>query len=104
MSADNWDECPRCKVRNQEIIESNKRRLEQGYGQMSQEEWLVLKEQVDNPAYQDNSLKEYYEQGLMQELDGTWKYYVRYYGRCTNEGCGFEIKKAIDEEIQVEEG
>lgn len=101
MSADSWDACPRCKQRHEQLMTTKALQLEQGYGTMPQEKWLALKKEVDDPPLLDDSLKEYHEQGLIQKADGTWEYYVRYHGTCNNDGCGFEIKKEIDEAIDV---
>lgn len=83
MSADNWDECPRCK--GAEV--AAKAALDSAYGVVTREEWEELQERYS--ATQDIpecTFREDYEIYGAQEGEIT----VSYLGQCTR--CGLKLE------------
>lgn len=90
MSADNWAVCPRCKKLEMETIAELDRRIEQEYGKISIDDFLVLRNEAQNRReglpLQKATFREDYE--IYGAEDGGVE--VNYRGSCNC--CGLALK------------
>jgi len=86
MSADNWTTCPGCTNRIKNI-----EKLKNGYGKLSEKEYLELREQMKKIT-EDDSLRENYEIGISDN-----KFSVSYHAYC--EECGFKYTYSYEKKI-----
>ena len=95
MSADNWRICPQCQARD--VAEKKKLDIElaASYGSISSEDWLVLKEKIDNPTQLEETLREDYEFFMGNE----GLFYAKYSAQCTE--CGFEHDFKHEEQLKI---
>jgi len=103
MSADNWDECPICKLKK----ENSFKILKDKYGKISQDEYEKLKKELDeeyepDDDYEHTPLREDYEQGV----DDKGLCYVIYSGVCQRCGASWQFDKRdilplADEDIKI---
>lgn len=93
MSADNWAICPQCKkdeaARKQELIE----KLYQSYGNVTEEDYLELKEKSERGSELRETLREDYE--TFMDSDGL--FFVGYSCSCDvcNFNYGYEFRKQV---------
>lgn len=93
MSADNWGDCPKCKVdielkNAQEIAEVNKL-----YGKVSADEYMARLKQAGKNKYEDGTLREDYEIGVTS----CGEFYVSYGAYCSR--CGFQYDYDYKENV-----
>ena len=95
MSADNWRICPQCQARD--VAEKKKLDIElaASYGSISAEDWLALKEKVENPDRLKETLREDYE--FFMGSEGL--FWAKYSAQC--DGCGFEHKFKHEEQVKI---
>lgn len=94
MSADNWAMCPKCKELADHKLEVLEDKVSKAYGQVSSEEYLALVKKIEQPIKLEQTLREDYEIGILDE-----EFYVRYAGACTV--CGFRYEYKHDEKLVV---
>ena len=83
MSADNWTECPKCKI-------EQAKELKTLYGKVTETEYRArITELEDGDNY---PFREDYELGVYEE-----EFYVRYHGSC--ERCGFTVEFEHKEDL-----
>ncbi len=97
MSADNWGICPRCKERNKRELAGLAKKLVDGYGKISREDYEKLLDQEISVSELRETLREDYE--LWVNEDGL--FYVSY--GCSCNVCGFEFNFAYEENVLEEE-
>ena len=93
MSADRWTQCPQCLERHELKLAASQKNLCEAYGEMTQDEWLAFKEEVDSPDPLEETLREDYEQGLDSE---TYEYSVAYSCSCSVCGWGHKFNHKHD--------
>jgi len=84
MAARNWGLCPKCTADALRLHEANVKKIDEVYGKISQEDYLKLVKQAENPVKIEETLREDYDIGV--EQDG--KFSILY--RCSCEKCGFK--------------
>lgn len=89
MSADNVRLCPRCYHRAVDKVEN-------GYGELSQEEYDKLKQKIDSPYENYSTLREYKVNSTTEE-HGKIIIEMEYYVRC--EECGLEGSMSEEKKI-----
>jgi len=92
MSADNWGFCPKCMKQHVKYLEELKKNVEQSYGKVSAEDYLLLTEKLNNPDKPKDTLREDYDLGISEE-----KFYVSYRASC--KVCGFTFSFSTIKEL-----
>jgi hypothetical protein len=94
MSANNWTQCPRCKVVNSAKADEKERIAKEAYGKVSPEHFDTLRDEAKAfrkaISTDDNlcsTLREDWDLGI---LEG--EFYVYYGGSCKTCGFDFEFK------------
>jgi|WetSurMetagenome_2_1015567.scaffolds.fasta_scaffold670545_2 hypothetical protein len=84
MSADNWTYCPKCTEKANIARQAFENKAKTSYGKVSAEEYLRLTEQLNKPDEREQTLREDYELGIIEN-----KFYVSYRASCT--ACKFSF-------------
>lgn len=93
MSADNWGICPRCKATNDSEHEKLIEQLRDGYGKISEAEYIALRKRVSDKPKLVETLREDYE--IFTDEDG--KFTVDYGCSCSK--CGFSHAHSYSEQV-----
>lgn len=93
MSADNWTNCPKCKIKHDSDSEAEKLELGKAYGKIPSDEYLSRFNEFKSPKPLDDTLREDYEIGIFKG-----KFSVDYSARCSV--CGFKKSFKHEEEIK----
>lgn len=98
MSADNWADCPRCKVIREAALTERERAVENAYGKVPVAEFDAMRAELERDANTliDPTFREDYE--IYGAEDGVVK--VRYQGRCKD--CGLSLKFEHDHPLNVD--
>lgn len=99
MTADNWAYCPQCQRLAKIATDKRNETLENAYGKLAREEYLVLAEETEaaNSQLPRQTLREDYEIGI-DEGD----FFAAYSASCSV--CHFEFEfKHAREDVEVEE-
>jgi len=96
MSADNWDICPRC-VANQEKkkIKLVRRLLDAAYGNVTEAEYMKLRQEVSKPMTVEHTLREDYN----IRTDKFGEFFVLYTCRCSS--CNLSHKFEHKEQLEI---
>jgi hypothetical protein len=92
LSADNWAECPRCKVRHLAKVEAAKKAAAAAYGTVSVEEWRELEAAVEELRHNhpETTFREDYE--IYGADEGVLK--ISYSGNCGVCNLDFQISQS----------
>ncbi len=94
MSADNWDICPKCKIKHQNDAAKAKQKAMDSYGKVTAEQWLKLQEKAKAETKLEATLSEYYELGIHE-----CKFFVSYGASCRE--CGFEFTYKHEQDVKI---
>jgi hypothetical protein len=94
MSADNWRICPKCKIKHEENIAANQRRVSESYGKIPSDKYMDAVREIQNPKPLEQTLREDYEQGI--DEDG--EYSCLYRAGCTVCNFSFTFSTKIEPE------
>jgi rubredoxin len=95
MSADNWTYCPKCAKADKEEYESIKEKIDNSYGKIPQDEYILLVKRFENGLPElHQTLAEYYEIGILNN-----EFFIRYRGKCDK--CKFEYSYNLDENLKL---
>ena len=92
MSADNYTECPKCRLnaeRDRRLLED---RIKKSYGVVSAQEYHRMEKELENPIKPTGVLREDYSIGI-----NTGVFKVDYIGTCAE--CGFSFKFSEKKDI-----
>lgn len=99
MSADNWAVCPRCKLNEMNAVKALDYRVENEYGKISIDDFLVLRNEAQQRREalpkQESSFREDYE--IYGAEEGTIQ--VEYRGSCKY--CGLVTKFTYSQKMDV---
>ena len=97
MSADNWARCPRCHARALAEFEKREKMIEAAYGQVSIEEFDLMRERLDNDREKHENARETFREDY--EFFGADQGVVtaKYSGECNV--CGLKLKFEENHEI-----
>lgn len=95
MSADAWQECPRCVAKGTMAYREARRRADEAYGKVSVAQWRVLDETAHSlkPELRD-TLREDYEIGMYKGV-----FTIDYHASCTE--CDFTFSHVLKEPVDV---
>lgn len=85
MSANNWTECPRCRVGYLAEIKVRAEEVANAYGKVPVEEYMRMNEEASNPPPFEETLREDWYIGMSADGKFTAKY------SCYCKPCGFEF-------------
>lgn len=98
MSADNWGNCPQCKILHASHVERLRATASEAYGKVPVEEWQELNNAAKSAEATDQgeTLREDYEIGI--DEDG--EFAVSYSAKCDR--CGFKFRFEHAEHVKTE--
>ena len=88
MSADNWRECPRCRIGYLAEIKARSEEVAAAYGKVPVEEYMRMNEEASSPPPFEETLREDWSIGTAN--DGTFS--VWYGCSCKICGLSFDFK------------
>lgn len=91
MSADNWAECPKCKMQAKADYMALQEKVKEAYGKVESEEYLRLVKEAAKEIKPENQLREDYELGISGS-----EFYVRYGAQCYKCNWSYEFTTDID--------
>lgn len=92
MSANNWRECPQCRVNAEAARTLLNYKLDESYGKIPVADYLEMRDEATKPIELGETLREDYELFIAQ----TKRFYIGYTASCSV--CGFN-KEFKHEEI-----
>lgn len=95
MSADNWGDCPKCKVLVAEKNEAEIESVNKLYGTVSVEDFKYRLGRAGAHEYERGTLREDYEMGVTSH----GLFYISYRGYCAE--CGFEHEFEHGEDVEL---
>lgn len=94
MSADNWTTCPKCKIKHEEQLAADQRRVSSSYGRVPAEKYVEAVRKLENPKQLEQTLREDYSQGI----DENGEYSCSYGASCQECGFSFSFSTKIEPE------
>ena len=97
MSANNWAECPKCRMDRLAEIEKRRANLVKIYGKVPPESYVTEMTDFNNfrDAIPDESLREDYDLGITPQGE----FYAAYSGKC--EKCGLYFRFCHKEQVNL---
>lgn len=101
MSANNWTECPKCRVLADAEKLAKQKAAAEAYGKVSPEEWQRMTKEADASGDLDETLREDWEIGLWKNRKtGIQEFYASFSASC--EVCGFSHKFKHEEPLSID--
>ncbi len=98
MSADNWSQCPRCRIRVWDEKKAALEAVQATYGKIPADDFVADLERAKGMNTDlDNSVREDYE----IFIDEHGRFVVSYSAGCRNGGCGYSFEYNHQEQTQV---
>jgi len=95
MSADNWADCPKCKMKYEKVLLNLEQKKNKLYGKIPLEDWEALQKEP-LPKFNSETLREDFAIGIFTEGG----FYIDYSGACTV--CGFKFIYKFSKDLQKE--
>ena len=95
MSASNWRECPKCRMKAERAQRIRLEKAAKNYGKIPQEDWIHQQKHAETEIELDQTLREDYQLGIQDIM-----FLVSYSASC--EKCDFEFKYKWTQPVSIQ--